>query len=241
MNRGIYTTVSGMIGAQRWLDVVANNLANVSTVGFKRDALSFADTVERELRAAGGLGQSIGSIGAGADIDSQYTVMDEGPIESTGRPLDMAVEGPKGMFAVQTPNGLRYTRDGAFTLNAQSQIVDRAGNPVLDNRSLPITLPTGGEPVVSARGEIAVNGASVATLGIFDGAFMKEGENLYSSTNASAAEIAVRPRALEGSNVNAVASMIEMIQINRLYELAQRSVTQQDDLTQRLTQSLQNR
>src|SRR6476659_6008506 len=132
MNRGIYTTALGMNSLQRAMDVTTNNLANASTNGFKRDALVFQDTLQREMFADGGQGQSIGKLGSGASPVEEYTVQDSGEITVTSNPLDMAIRDPKGMFGVKTSAGTRYTRDGAFALDENRRLVTKAGNPVLD-------------------------------------------------------------------------------------------------------------
>ncbi len=239
MNRGIYSTVSGMVATQKWMDVTANNLANISTTGFKRDGVSFTDSLQREMVAANGQGESLGTLGSGPNsTGNEFTVMEQGPIQSTGRPLDVAVDGTKGMFAVQTPQGIRYTRDGAFELNEQRQLVTTNGFPVLDSTQRPIEIPQGSVSI-DGNGQISVDANSVGTLAIFDGTFSKEGGNLYTSDDAVPFEGAIiKPQALEGSNVNPVEAMIEMIQIGRAYELSQKAVQQQDDLSQRLIQSL---
>jgi flagellar basal body rod protein FlgG len=109
----------------------------------------------------------------------------------------------------------------------------------MDSSDRPITLPNG-DVSVSTTGAVSVGGQSVATLGISQGAFVKIGSNLYESTDASAASNAtVRQGELEGSNVNAVTSMVDLIKISRLYDLTQRSITQQDQLSQQLISSLQ--
>ena len=158
-----------------------------------------------------------------------------GKIDPKGR---VFYTNPKGMFAVQAPDGVKYTRAGAFTLNENRELVTNDGYQILDTSQRPITLPQG-RVIVSETGAVSVEGKSVGTMGIYNGTFTKEGGNLFSAPDAIAADgVMVRQQALEGSNVNAVQSMIEMIQIGRAYELSQKAVQQQDDLSQRLIQSL---
>ncbi len=240
MNRGIYSAASGMTSLQEWLDVASNNLANVNTTGFKRDELTFRDAMERELRPAGG-GHALGSMGAGAISFSAHTVMEGGAVQATGNPLDLAIEDPRGMFAVETPRGLRYTRDGAFKLDPQGMLVTQQGHPVLDDTLSPIG-PLTGALRVDANGEVFADGDSVARIGVFAGAFRKEGGNLFQSGNAEPLEESrVAPGALESSNVNPIEAMIAMITVQRAFELSQKTISQQDELTQRLIQSLQER
>ena len=102
MNRGIYSTATGMVAAQRWMDVTANNLANASTNGFKRDGLLFNDAMQRSSAPTVASARASGSIGTGAVPQAEYTVFERGSLTMTSNPLDMAIENDKGMFAVQT-------------------------------------------------------------------------------------------------------------------------------------------
>ena len=240
MNRGIYATATGMMAAQTQLDVITNNLANASTTGFKRDGVAFAEGLEREMRANGGLGAVLGSLGSGAVQSGQFTDFEQGVLNPTGNPLDVAIQGAKGLFAVQTPQGVRYTRDGSFSLNQDRELVTHQGYPVLDDSLRPITLPSG-KPLIQDDGTVQVDNQDSGKIGIFDGSFTKTGDNLYESLDAKALdEPQLKAGHLEGSNVNAVESMVQMITLNRAFELAQRSIQQQDDLTQRLIQSLRD-
>jgi len=229
-----------MIALQKWMDVTANNLANVSTTGYKKDELSFADAYDQQLSANGGLGASVGSLSTGTAVNGQYTNFEEGDMKTTNGSLDFALQDAKTMFKVQLADGsYAYTRDGAFQLNAARQLVNTDGYQVMDSTDRPITLPDG-DVSVNGTGAISVAGQAVATLGVSQGDFVKIGSNLYESTDATpAANASIREGALEGSNVNAVSSMIDLIKISRLYDLAQRSITQQDQLSQNLISSLQ--
>ncbi|MBS1717602.1 MAG: flagellar hook-basal body protein [Armatimonadetes bacterium] len=239
MNRGIYAAASGMTSMEQWMDVTANNLANVSTTGFKRDTLAFNDTLEQQLAANSGQGKPIGSVGYGPAAAGQYTSFEAGSINQTGRSLDVALNDPNTMFSVATPGGTRYTRDGAFQISQAGQLVNNSGDAVLDSSGQPITLSPNAKIKIDPTGAITADDKVVGTLGIYTGSFIKEGQNLYTSSNAAPSTGAtVTPGALEGSNVNAVSSMVELITLNRQFELAQKSIQQQDDLSQRLIQSL---
>jgi flagellar basal-body rod protein FlgF len=241
MNRGLYTGVTGMIADQKWMDMIANNLANVSTNGFKKDGLSFSDLLDQQVRTSGGLGKGLGTISAGTKIGATFTDYSVGPMQATGRPLDVAIQSPDAMFAVQTPQGIRYTRDGAFTLDQNRQLVNHDGFAVLDGSQQPITIPAG-QVTIDTVGQISVNGKTAGTLGLFSGSFEKEGANLYASGDAATASgKTVQSGTIEGSNVNAVASMVDMITLQRTFDLTQKVVTQQDNLSQRLIQSLSGR
>lgn len=240
MNRGIYATATGMWAAQSKMDVIANNMANAATTGYKRDGLAFAERYERELRANGGLGLSLGTLGSGSIQRSQFTHFGVGALSATSNPLDLAIPQDKGLFAVQTPQGVRYTRDGAFSINADRELVNKLGFHVLDESGRPIVLPVG-SPQIQDDGTVFVGDREAGKIGVFDGNFQKTGNNLYESSNAKPIEGAsVKAGHLEASNVNPVEAMIEMISLNRSFELAQRSIVQQDELTQRLIQSLRD-
>jgi len=247
MNRGIYTTTMGMVAAQRAMDVTANNLANASTSGFKRDGLIFQDTLQREMYANGGTGPSVGKLGSGAQAVEEFTIRDIGVISSTGNNFDMAINAPEGMFGVKVDGETLYTRNGAFGLDEQRRLVTKAGNPVLDKDGNEITVPPGTMEVQSG-GKISVNGIPVAQVGVYvpndKGQFIKEGENLYRITAEGAKALDNSPieaSSLEGSNVNVVESMLDMIKIGRQFELSQKTIQQQDDLLQRLISSLNER
>lgn len=227
-----------MLGAQRQLEIIANNLANVNTAGFKRDALIFGQTYEMALRANGGTGHELGTIALGAANDKPYTIFEVGQIQETGNPYDFAIGSSKGLFAIRTPQGVQYTRNGSFIVTADGQLITRDNFPVLDANLQPIQIPQG-EMEVTDTGSISVGGNEVAKLGIFEGGFTKIGGGLFAGLNIKPLE---QPeltwKSTETSNVNTVESMVDMIDIQRRFDLAQRSILQQDELTQKLIQSL---
>ena len=228
-----------MESAQQWLDVVTHNLANASTSGYKRDGVVFNDTLSKALY--GEDGRFVGRIGAGTSLSAQYTNMEVGTIMTTGNPLDVAIQSPKGFFAVETPSGVRYTRDGEFTLNVDRQLVTKQGLPVLDQNNSPITIPPG-KIEINGDGNLSVDGTDVAKIGIFDGEVEKIGDGLFRGVAMEGIDQpTLLSGAIEGSNVNAIEEMITMIRLNRIYEMAQRSAQSHDEMTQKLIQSAQNR
>ena len=239
MERGLYASATGMAATQQWLDLVSHNLANVSTTGFKRDAAVFNDTLQRAMY--NGEGQYIGELGAGGTMQGRYTVMEVGTLEATGNALDVAIATKEGFFAVQTPNGVRYTRDGSFTLNSDREITTKDGHPVLDSAGREITLPQGAI-AIDDQGGVSVDGVLVGEIGVYTGSVMKEGEGLYAGSNMTTVdEPMVQGGALESSNVNAIEEMIAMIELQRIFEMAQRGALSQDEMTQKLLATLQNR
>jgi flagellar basal body rod protein FlgG len=206
MNRGIYATATGMLATQRLMDTIANNLANASTTAFKRDGIAFGDAFEREMRAMGGRGAHLGTLGTGATEIGRYTSQEAGSITATGNPLDVAIRSEEGYFAVQTPQGIRYTRDGAFQVDGEGLLVDKNRHPVLDMNLQPIQLPAG-KPQIDAKGTVSANGQAVGELGVFEGQFAKVGESLFAGSQTRPVEEPdLAPGALEGSNVNTVDS-----------------------------------
>ncbi len=231
-----------MVAAERWMDVTANNLANVSTTGFKRDGLSFTDMYVRTMSANGGLGKTLGTMGSGVTPVNEFTDFERGALNSTGNPLDVAIESRKGLFAVQQNGQTLYTRDGSFSLNNQRQLVTPGGGLVLDRNGQPIDVPAG-KLEIAEDGGISVDGKAVGSIGLWDGPVHKMGANMFTAAGTVSpmdpTTVQLKQGSIEGSNVNAIDAMINMITIGRSYELSQKSITQQDDLTQKLIQSLQ--
>ncbi len=234
MNRGTYTAAVGMIAQQQRLDVASNNLANVNTRGYKADRLSFRDTLKREVANDAGYGNDVGAHLGGPLAVSGQTDFAQGGVEATGNPFDFMLQG-EGMFAVRTPQGeTRYTRDGSFKLNASGGLVTQDGNAVLDDKGQPIT-GLDGKVKVGKNGAITTANGTV-TLGRATGTFKKEGYNLFTSTNAQNSDTPVENGALETANINPVTSMVEMIALQRTYEIAQKMIQSQDETTGRLNE-----
>lgn len=241
MNRGIYTAASGMVACQDWLDVLTHNLANASTTGFKRDTVQFQDALQREMFANGGRGPRIGSFSSGPQVAGRFTSFEPGALTPTGNPLDVALAEDSGAFAVETPQGVRYTRDGSFALDSERNLVTKQGHAVLDANLRPIALPPGSKISIDGQGNVSVDDQQVATIGVFAGTFVKEGASLFGAPDALPVDsVALHPAAIESSNVNAIETMVQMITLNRAFEMAQRAIVTQDEQTERLIQSLKN-
>lgn len=228
--------------AEMTLDVISNNLANVSTTGFKRDALVFNEALERVLRSHGGDGAEVGALGSGPGPKGVYTVFEMGHLQPTGNMTDLAIGTTDGMFAVETPEGVRYTRNGVFGVSPGGRLIDGNGFAVLDDAGSPIELPRG-LVSVGPNGAITVEGQEVATVGVYRGTFSKEPSGLFVAEDVEdypANEVKVHQGYIETSNVNAIEEMVLMIKLNRAFEMAQRSATSQDEATQRLISTLQS-
>jgi len=248
MNRGIYSAARSMSINTLWMDTIAHNLSNVSTDGYKADGMTFADTMQREMYASGGKGQRLGSIGTGPTTATPYTHFGMGPIRQTDNPLDLAIKNPKGMFAVRSgavggPNNVRYTRDGSFQMDENRRLVTKVGDPVLDNQGREIIFPDNRRIDIAKDGTVAQGGEVVATLGVYEGAFLKEGMNLWvPAPNFPAptlsADPAVQQGAMEGSNAEAITAMVDLIRVSRHFELNQKAIQTEDEQLGRLLETL---
>jgi|YelNatPaOPRAMG01_1025707.scaffolds.fasta_scaffold00115_46 flagellar basal-body rod protein FlgG len=232
MLEGLYTSAAGMLPRASELEIVANNLANVSTAGYKRDRVSFRQTLDAQLAVAAERGEV-------PALQAVVIDFSQGPLEKTDRPLDLAIEG-EGFFVVQTPNGERYTRAGSFRLDADGTLVTPDGHPVLGERG-PITLQQA-EVEVRPDGEIWQKSVPVARLRLVSfpdlGVLVKEGHGLFrpSSTDVRpvpAASARVKQGYLEGSNVNPLEEMVEMMVLLRNFEAEQKAVQAQDETLSR--------
>lgn len=212
------------------MDATANNLANMTTAGFKVEHI-----VSRELSEKPATAADLPNDIAFADAWTLQRDFSSGPLERTGNPLDFAIEG-EGFFVVQTQGGDAYTRDGRFNLDSQGQIVTRNGDPVMGEGG-PITLDPQGGPISVARdGSINQDGVVVGKLQVstFDtpGALEKIGSNMWRATDEAPRTIEPRIAGgfIEGSNVNAVMELTEMIEISRTYASIAKMISQSDEL-----------
>lgn len=225
---------------ERQLDVVANNIANVNTTGFKSDASLF----EEYLMPGAHEDNFVGGDRRVSYVQDRGTYRDfsQGASEETKNPLDIAIDG-SAFLVVQTAAGERYTRDGGLQLNNQGQLVTAAGNAVLGNSGPIVFQPTDHDINVSPDGTITVvegNGRTDALRGklrlvSFADAqkLLKEGANLYSSSQGAAqadTRSQLRQGYIEKSNVNSVAEMSRMIEVTRAYTQISTLLQQQSDL-----------
>ncbi len=225
---------------RRRMDITANNLANMTTTGFKAESLITRELTERPAR----------------DIDRPNDVrfvegwalqrdMRTGPLERTGNPLDVAIEGG-GFFAIRLGDETAYSRDGQFSLNAEGVLVNRDGLAVLDDGGNEIGVPPNGEPVtIATDGTIRQGAVEVGRIGVSEfatpAALEKVGSNLWMATDETpiAAEASMlRQGFLEGSNVQPILELTRMIEISRAYESASRMVKNADDLRQRAVEKI---
>ncbi len=242
MDSGFYAACTALMARSQSLDLVANNLANVSTPGYRAQHDSFSSLLATNSRVPlSGLNLAVNdySVLGGGQLD-----LSQGSLERTGNDLDLAIQGG-GFFAVQTAKGPLFTRDGNFHVSSKGQLVTAAGDVVLGTNGQPI--PIVGAPVsISPDGTISVNGALAGQLKVVDfpagTSLQSEGKNYYSApdkTAVPAAQASVQQGMLESSNVNAVASSIELITVQRYAELMQRALTMfHTEMNQVATQDL---
>ncbi|NDC58068.1 MAG: flagellar basal-body rod protein FlgF [Alphaproteobacteria bacterium] len=225
---------------QRRMDVTANNLANMSTSGFKADSLLAeaysadpAKSAEKPFDI-----RFVRDVGLMRDLS-------QGPLRQTGNPFDIAIQGD-GFFAVQGANGqTQYTRDGALQINGAGQIVTAQGLPVLGPGGAPVTIQTQGEtPSIAADGTIRIGENALGQIGVFSfgdpEALKKMGDNLFIPDGQPTIPFTgeVIQGALEESNVRPVIELTRLIEISRAYESAGRFMSQGQDLRQRTIERL---
>ncbi|MDR3513299.1 MAG: flagellar basal-body rod protein FlgF [Caulobacteraceae bacterium] len=247
MDSTMYVGLSKQILLQRELDIVANNLANVDTTGFKLESL-ISGTDSNDTARTIGVTQPV-QFAVDNGVARDFT---QGALRQTGAPLDLAISGT-GFFEVQTAAGMRYTRDGRFTTNAQNQLVTQTGDLVLDASGSPITLnPQGQPPVIGRDGTITQTvsgqlGAQVmGKVGVFNftdlSALSKQGDGLYSlntnQTPQAATDPVVQQGMLEGSNVQPIIEITDLIRIQRAYEMVSQMLSSTSDLSSNAIQQI---
>jgi flagellar basal-body rod protein FlgF len=241
MENMLLVGLSRQMTLERQLDVVANNVANVNTTGYKADKSLF----QEYLTSGAHQDNFSGSDRRVSYVTDRATYHDfaQGPAEQTKNPLDVAIDG-KAFLVVQTPGGERYTRDGSLQINSQGQLVTAAGNPVLGTGGPIVFQPTDKEISINANGGVSVL-EGVNRIDSIRGKLrlvsfaqaqklVKEGANLYSSGAGNAAQpdttSKLRQGFIEKSNVNSVSEMSKMIEVTRAYTQISAMLQQQGDL-----------
>jgi flagellar basal-body rod protein FlgF len=240
---GMLEAVRACVKEEVRMDVIANNLANASVIGFKRDRISFQNTL---IGADGGsTGTASGTTdtsGTGTDLSLVHiqTDLSDGPEQATGNTLDLAISG-KGFFKIQTQEGVRYTRKGNFMTDAQGYLMTQDGNPVL-GKGGPISVSgsvSGKDIVVDKSGRVLVDRSEVGQLDLVDVAhpesLVKEGRGLFGPGEGNEevplpAESVVRQGYVEGSNVDVPGEMVAMIHSLRAFQSYQKAIQVIDGL-----------
>jgi flagellar basal-body rod protein FlgG len=247
MIRGMYSATAGMMTMLSRVQTIANNLANVDTPGYREDTMrltTFPQLLMSRMFSNGngsaGDATPIGQNALGVVNESMSVRLSQASLRPTDNPLDMAVQGA-GFFAVQTRDGVRYTRDGSFRRDANNQLVTSQGDLVLDPNGAPIAVPSGLVTVLPI-GQIQVDGRAAGQVGVIEFGqptqLRKTANNLLEdptgqSQPGPAQTSVVQQGYLEGSNVDPVRAMADMMVAQRAYESNARMVQIQDDMTHR--------
>lgn len=257
MSKGIFTAVSGAIAQSAKLDTIANNLANVNTPAFKRDSQLFREyltsyekepgtiTVPRVPASIESFYDMQGGDKSYVDLNGTFTDFSQGALRQTGNKLDVAIEGD-GFFEVATSEGARLTRAGSFTIDGEGRLVTKQGFPVLKDgapgadpatREIRVTSPN---VSISDSGEVFDNGQSVGRLSLLNvsnkDALQKTGQSLYAFRENQEPGLSIMNDAklqqgfLEGSNVNVVREMTDMIAATRTFESTQKAIQAYDQM-----------
>lgn len=259
--RMLQTAATGLLAQTLNIDVISNNIANLSTTGFKRERAEFQDLLYESQQRAGTNSSDTGTlvptgiqVGLGVAPGAVYRIHEQGSFVQTGSPLDVSVQG-KGFFSVELPNGdIAYTRDGSFQLNADGEIVTADGYVISPGITVPldaidITINKSGEVQVLTPGQ-----PTPQTLGQFEivdfinnAGLAAQGDNLYLETEASGPPIIGIPGEegigtllqgfLEGANVDPVKELTTLITAQRAYELNSKIIQVGDELLQTLNQA----
>lgn len=226
MDNAIYTTLTRQSGLMREMQVVANNIANTTTTGFRQEGLIFSEHVKR-IEGGPSLSMATASV--------RHTSMIQGGLTQTGGPLDLAIEGD-AFFLIGTPDGQRLTRSGHFTSSAEGQLVTVNGHQVLDEGGAPIFIPPDAVDLsFAADGTISAGGVPLGQVGLVrpvdPTALIREGGVLFRSD--AGVEPAEGGRLLQGfleaSNVDSIGQITRMIEVQRAYEMGQSLLEREDE------------
>lgn len=233
MDNTVYIALSKQTAAATQLEMIANNIANANTNGYKAEDIVFNQYLQKAGRNDLAYTKQAGTIRDNS----------QGSFETTNNPLDLAISG-KGYFSVRTPQGERYTRDGAFTINQDGELVTGEGYQVLDQAGQAIQFqPEDRKVKVYADGRMEVDGQERATIGVYlvdANSITKEGSNLYSSPTPGVIteDSRIAQNMLEKSNVNTVMQMTKMLSLQRDYERTSKFINQAYDLQESAIRTL---
>jgi flagellar basal-body rod protein FlgG len=245
VNRSLYIAATGMNAQQSQMDVISNNLANVSTNGFKGSRAVFEDLLYQTIRQPGAnstqnteLPSGI-QLGTGVQQVATERLYTQGNLQQTGNSKDVAING-QGFFQVQMPDGTTaYTRDGSFQTNAQGQLVTSSGYQVIPAITIPnnaTSMTIGSDGVVSITVAGSTNSQQLGSMQIATfinpAGLDAKGENLFAETASGT----LNQGYVEASNVNVVQELVNMIQTQRAYEINSKAVTTSDQMLQTLSQ-----
>lgn len=263
MVKGLYTGYTGMVNEQKRMDVVANNLANAATTGYKKEGMvnqSFDHELAIKIKdtSTGRLPQRIGAISLGVKVGETYTNWDQGSYQLTDNPADLAISG-NGFFAISYTGkdgatSIKYTRDGAFTVDNQGYFRTSDGDYLLDQNGAMnsdnnfanfVRVNPNQEFSINQQGYIFQNEQIVGQIGVVDVAdynyISKYGENLYDLVEGGqivASDASIEQGCLEASNVNVIDEMVQMITVARAYEAGQKVIQTEDSTLDKAVNSV---
>lgn len=226
MDSGYYAAFSGWLARSEALDAAASNLANANTSGFRAQREYFRSAIAGPEAANSQVNQIVNNYGV---LGGNLPYLGQGSLTHTGNPLDLAIEG-QGFFAIQTRQGIRYTRDGSFRRALNGTLVTASGEPVLNAQNKPILIPTG-EVMVGVDGVISVGNAVAGRLGVFDipaAALVPEGANRYTvaaATKPTVTSAAIHQGALESSNEDVIQGTLDLVLVQRQAEMMQKALS----------------
>ncbi|MFA5582870.1 MAG: flagellar basal-body rod protein FlgF [Bacteriovoracaceae bacterium] len=255
--KNIWVPLSGQIAQQRKVETIANNVANANTVGFKKDQLVFKEHLTALTKGVEDIHiprgefspddfyHTQGAENAMVAVDGSFTVFEQGQLMPTNNPLDLALQG-EGFFEVLTPTGVRFTRRGNFNLNKDGELVTDQGFKLLNNKAdaapedRVIRVPNNTSLSIAGTGEIFTREGVVDQLSVVEfkdkHALRKEGSSLFITPDLdnivrSDLKTTVRQGFLEGSNVNAIEEMSELIKAHRHFESIQKAINTYDQIS----------
>ncbi|MFT8368543.1 flagellar basal-body rod protein FlgG [Acetobacter papayae] len=259
MMRSLDIAGTGMQAQTTNVDTIANNIANMTTTGYKRRRAEFQDLIYQDLRRAGTMSSDTGDLvpagaqlGLGVRTAGIYRINEQGTLDQTGNSLDMAIEG-RGYFRVTLPSGeYAYTRDGTFSLSQDGTIVSADGYPLSPNISLPnnaenITVDQSGQVQYTISGQTTAQVAGQIQLATFqnENGLAAMGQNLFTETTSSGTANLGTPQSVgygslrqgfvEESSVNVVTEITNLISAQRAYEMNSKVITAADQMLQTLT------
>lgn len=259
MIKALWIARTGLDAQQTHLDVISNNLANVSTNGYKRAQAVFEDLLYQTVRQPGAQSSQSTQIPSGLQVGTgvrtvaTQRIQTQGNLQQTGNTLDVAIQGA-GYFQIQLPDGsTAYTRDGAFQKDAQGQMVTSSGYPVQPAITIPadalsVSIAKDGTVSVTQPGQTAASQIGTLQIAAFvnPGGLLSTGENLFLETGSSGTATPSTPGTngtgvlnqnyVETSNVNVAEELVSMIETQRAYEINSRVVTTADQMLSRLAQ-----
>lgn len=224
------------VGLRQELQIVANNIANMTTTGFRKEGLIFSEYVQAMDSGAPSLSM--------ARASARTTDLGQGALTQTGGQFDLAIEG-SGFFLIETPDGNRLTRAGAFTPNDAGELVTPDGFRLLDNGAAPVFIPPDARVVsIASDGTLSADDRALGQIGLFAPADPSElarqnGQMFRADAGVAPAEGgAMLQGFLEGSNVNAIAEITRLIEVQRAYESSQKLLDQEHERIRSVMQTL---